>query len=156
MKVKSENVFIFAHPQRGYVAKLGDFSSSSTIFSGNGEQDPVLDLLGYTPIWVAPEYKGPARFSELVQIDVFAFGLLVWTIVCNGFRFFMDLDLSNEERLKELNDLKRSQKLLEIAISLCMNRCGDVDIEKTARIFVHTLREPSTRKLSSALDILKR
>jgi hypothetical protein len=148
---------VFPHAERGYIAKLGDFSSSTMSFPTEEDLDPVLDLLGYTPVWVAPEYSGPAPFSELLLMDVFAFGLLVWTVVCNGFRFFMDLDLDGEENLQQLKDLKLdSLKLLEITCMVSLKCCGDVDIEPAVEIFANTVREPAKRNLGTALDILKR
>jgi hypothetical protein len=148
---------VFPHAERGYIAKLGDFSSSTLNVSGQDDLDPVLDLLGYTPLWVAPEYSGPAPFSELLLMDVFAFGLLVWTVVCNGFRFFMDFNLDSEENLQQLKDLKKdSSKLLEITCMVSLKLCGDVDIGPVVEIFANTVREPAKRNLGTTLDILKR
>jgi len=82
-QIKMENGFVFSHSERGYIAKLGDFSSSAMSFS-LGDFNQKLCLGGYRPLWVAPEYSGPATFGELRAMDTFSFGMLVGTVVQNG------------------------------------------------------------------------
>jgi hypothetical protein len=147
---------VFRHEERGYIAKLGDFSSSSISLPTDEDPDPTLDLLGYTPLWIAPEYNGPAPFSNLVQSDVFAFGLLIWTIVCNGDRFFASIKLDNEEELKQLKDLKAAPKLLKIAIMMSSRHYKEDDLMMIAELYVSTLRGPTERDFGRALRVLRR
>lgn len=77
--MKSENVLIFSHPKKTYVAKLGDFG-----FSIVGEASAPRVNIGGTMPWRAPESYGPVAREHLAKTDVYSYGLTVWRIAMDG------------------------------------------------------------------------
>lgn len=77
--MKSENVLIFSHPQKTYVAKLGDFG-----FSIVGEASAPRVNLGGTMPWRAPESYQPVAREYLAKTDVYSYGLTVWRLAMDG------------------------------------------------------------------------
>ncbi|KAF7948277.1 uncharacterized protein EAE97_003688 [Botrytis byssoidea] len=77
--MKSENVLIFSHPQKTYVAKLGDFG-----FSIVGEASAPRVNIGGTMPWRAPESYEPVAREHLAKTDVYSYGLIVWRIAMDG------------------------------------------------------------------------
>ena len=107
--VKAENVLIFSHSQRHYIAKIADFGYS-VIQVGRSERL----FLGGTFPWKAPEATGALPFSALKLTDVYSFGLLVWKIAISGsspFRFA----LGPQAEVRLIEDCKRDGSLLELA-----------------------------------------
>lgn len=109
--VKSENVLVFSHPQRRYVAKVADFGFS-VIETAQTKQCRI----GGTPYWRAPETKGEIPVHALKYTDVFSFGLLTWRIAIDGKNPF-DLILSDQiegsNAIQEIDCLKQEDKLLQ-------------------------------------------
>lgn len=77
--VKSENVLIFSHPDKVYLAKLGDFG-----FSRAGDTGSAAVRLGGTRPWMAPEVLKPIPKEDLHLTDVYSYGLLVWRVAANN------------------------------------------------------------------------
>ncbi|KAL5325057.1 hypothetical protein ACEPPN_006179 [Leptodophora sp. 'Broadleaf-Isolate-01'] len=77
--MKSENVLIFSHPQKTYVAKLGDFG-----FSIVGEASAPRVNIGGTMPWRAPESYGLVAREYLAKTDVYSYGLTVWRLAMDG------------------------------------------------------------------------
>jgi serine/threonine protein kinase len=103
--VKSENVLIFAHPEKKYLAKVADFG-----FSIVGEALDAQIYVGGTRPWRAPEAKTRLEKPFLKATDVYSYGLLLWRLATDGkdpFRFLppselqQDADLDAVERFKE-------------------------------------------------------
>lgn len=74
--VKSENVLIFTHPERQYVAKVADFGYSVVA----GAADLMINVGGTRP-WKAPEANIPVSKAQSKLTDVYSFGLLVWRVL---------------------------------------------------------------------------
>ncbi|KGO76508.1 hypothetical protein PITC_087870 [Penicillium italicum] len=105
--VKSENILIFSHPEKEYIAKLSDFG-----FSMVGEAADVEVYVGGTRPWKAPEARSPVPKQFLRATDVYSYGLLLWRLASDGrdpFRFWAltstsllgDLYFQELERIKE-------------------------------------------------------
>lgn len=77
--MKSENVLIFSHPQKTYVAKLGDFG-----FSIVGEASAPRVNIGGTMPWRAPESSRPVAREYLAKTDVYSYGLTIWRLAMDG------------------------------------------------------------------------
>jgi len=77
--MKSENVLIFSHPQKKYVAKLGDFG-----FSIVGEASAPRVNIGGTMPWRAPESHVPVARECLAKTDVYSYGLTIWRLAMDG------------------------------------------------------------------------
>jgi serine/threonine protein kinase len=105
--VKSENVLIFAHPEKKYLAKVADFG-----FSLVGEAAHAEVHVGGTKPWKAPETKQRLAKQFLKATDVYSYGLLLWRLATDGkdpFRFLPSSELKGDpyldvlERFKELD-----------------------------------------------------
>ena len=105
--VKSENILIFSHPEREYIAKLSDFGFSMVREAADAEV-----YVGGTGPWKAPEARSPVPKHFLRATDVYSYGLLLWRLASDGhdpFRFWAltstslrgDIYLQELERIKE-------------------------------------------------------
>jgi hypothetical protein len=103
-----------------------------------------------------------ATFPSLEAMDIFAFGLLAWTVVFNGENPLREIDLGDDsaENIRLLKRLKDNPLFVELAMKSVraaeMCACGDIDSELFNTILEHTLRGPSTRKLQPVLSALQR
>lgn len=77
--IKTENVLIFSHDVKTYVAKLADFG-----FSVIETSEEERRLPGFTPPWEAPEAHSKIPMDQLKSTDLYSFGLLVWVVALDG------------------------------------------------------------------------
>ncbi|KAL3478344.1 kinase-like protein [Aspergillus californicus] len=106
--VKSENVLIFSHPEREYIAKLSDFG-----FSIVGEAADAEAYVGGTRPWKAPEAKSPVPNHLLRATDIYSYGLLLWRLASDGhdpFRFWAPTStgLQGDHYLQEIEKIKEN------------------------------------------------
>jgi len=109
--VKSENVLVFSHPQRRYVAKVADFG-----FSVIETVQTKQCRIGGTPYWRAPETKDEIPVHALKYTDVFSFGLLIWRIAIDGknpFDLILSDHIEGSNAIQEIDRLKQEDKLLQ-------------------------------------------
>lgn len=107
--VKSQNILIFSHPQRAYVAKVANFGFSVVEAMANSEV-----TIGGTQPWKAPESRAPISAYALKLTDIFSFGLLLWTIAINGknpFDLIIPSQLHGSARTMEIERLKQEDEL---------------------------------------------
>jgi hypothetical protein len=143
-----------------YTAKLGDFGSSTMNYSAGDPSNPKLALGGFTQLWVAPEYSGPAPFEALRAMDVFSFGLLTWTVVQNGQPILAALlsQVSAAKIAATLKEYKESPgfiSMIKHAVTL-PGYCGDVVMEDLTAVLESTLGTPLCRDLDLALGSLRK
>jgi serine/threonine protein kinase len=77
--VKSENVLVFKHPSRKYIAKVADFGLAVI----NPDPEKQHYLLGSTWMWEAPECHTMLSVDGLKLTDVYSFGLVSWRVLVN-------------------------------------------------------------------------
>ncbi|KAF2191977.1 hypothetical protein K469DRAFT_805290 [Zopfia rhizophila CBS 207.26] len=151
--VKSENVLVLMSEDRNYpfLAKLSDFGFS---IDTSSTDESCGHLVGYTPLWAAPEATSRLQYSAMFLTDVYSFGFVIWSIVADGQSLFDDLrDLPQDPqgRFEAFNSLKVSDQLLASNIRqiLCANeRESDVDYAETFEFVHYTLKlNPSERNL---------
>lgn len=90
--VKAENVLMFPSEGRDcpFVAKVSDFGFSlDTGIMGPGEHGR---LVGYTPLWAAPEAEEQMAYAEMHRTDIYSLGFVIWTVALNGQSLFEVLD----------------------------------------------------------------
>lgn len=107
--VKSENVLIFSHPERQYIAKVADFG-----FSVVAEAADSMISIGGTRPWKAPEANSPVSKAQSKLTDVYSFGLLVWRVAADGkspFDLIMSNSLQEEEYFTEIERIKQDDEL---------------------------------------------
>jgi serine/threonine protein kinase len=106
--VKSENILIFAHSEREFIAKLSDFG-----FSVIGEAASAEVDVGGTRPWKAPEAKSAVPKHLLQATDIYSYGLLLWRLATDGkdpFRFWVSSNLRGEAYLEELERIKEDDQ----------------------------------------------
>lgn len=108
--VKSENVLIFTHPEKRFLAKLGDFG-----FSRAGDTSSVAVRLGGTRPWIAPEVLQPILKADLHLTDVYSYGLLVWRVAANNANPFA-LVLPKNSDAQAFNDMVMDLKQRDVLI----------------------------------------
>lgn len=107
--VKSENILIFSHPERQYIAKVADFGFSVVAAAAD-----LLFNVGGTRPWKAPETNNPVPREQSKLTDVYSFGLLVWRVATDGkspFGFIVSGSLQEEEHFAEIERMKRDDEL---------------------------------------------
>lgn len=77
--VKSENVLVYGHRNRQYVAKLSDFGLAII----NPSTSKTHNLPGCTWMWSAPECQQQLTVTGLKLTDVYSFGLTAWRVLTN-------------------------------------------------------------------------
>ena len=151
--IKLENILVFPHSSRGYVAKLADFGFTMVDLDGNAG---TSFLRGRTYPWDAPESEQRMDRHSLKMTDVYSYGFLIWRCMCYGHYPFTE----NEGGIKrglfsELIGWKRNDKLLEVAVASlkCIIPNDIRDSIKTA--LTHSLRHnPQDRDLQLCLGTL--
>lgn len=123
--MKLENILVCSSEAgSGIVAKLSDFGLSIFV----GENDPTpMKLPGGTQPWNSPEWRESLPSREFYKTDVYSAGLLIWAVFSlgqdpfgrGGQNIFAGAELlpgdSRDQQLLKIDDLKRSDKVLEIA-----------------------------------------
>ncbi|ERF69389.1 hypothetical protein EPUS_05934 [Endocarpon pusillum Z07020] len=107
--VKAENVLVFSHPEKKYIAKIADFG-----FSVVGEAAAVAMHLAGTRPWKAPETTGPVQRDQLKFTDVYSYGLFVWRTAVdsmNPFSFLLPAGLKADEFNAEVERIKQADEL---------------------------------------------
>lgn len=107
--IKPENILVFAHKSRRFIAKLADFG-----FSVLRPGQSLGISIGGTRTWRAPETDKPIPTQLLPLTDIFSFGLLVWSVAVNGMDPFAIIlpPLSQDEKYKAIDRLKKEDGLL--------------------------------------------
>jgi serine/threonine protein kinase len=107
--MKGENVLVFSHPQKKYLAKIADFG-----FSVVGEvASHAIHLAGTRP-WKAPETIGPVQRDQLKLTDVYSYGLFVWRTAVDGmnpFSLLLPAGLNVDESHAEIERMKQADEL---------------------------------------------
>lgn len=172
--LKSENVLIFSHPERGYIAKLSDFGS--TVEGGHiarvlGKRNTAYtreDVRMNSRVsvislpWNAPEYEYHMKGFQLRLQDIYSLGLLVWRTILDGRDPFETLHLSMEQdRFIAIEKVKRDDIFTEmIQESLQIRQdtgelAMDVDIQSINNVMNATIQvDPNQRSLRTAITRL--
>lgn len=106
--VKSENILIFSHSEKEYVAKLSDFGFSMVREATNADV-----YVGGTRPWKAPEARSPVSRHLLQATDIYSYGLLLWRLATDGqdpFRFWVSSALQGDAYLDELEQIKEKDQ----------------------------------------------
>jgi serine/threonine protein kinase len=111
--VKSENVLIFQHRDRRFIAKLGDFGGSVL----DMEEESLLQS-GTQP-WNAPEWREKMKKDRLPMTDIYSFGLLFWRTILRrdpfSIKALFDLPSEPVERFAAIQNLKQKDEILPMS-----------------------------------------
>jgi len=154
--VKNENILIFGHRDRGFIAKVADFGCAVL---EQRELDERTTALGGTPPWNAPEFRDSklARAS-IKATDVYSYGFVVWRVMIDGRDPFESFHFDNVGKLATIAAWKEQDELVEKAIwSLASQPESDVLAEEVCSILEATLQAvPSKRDLKHVLQTFDR
>lgn len=164
--LKMENVLVIATPEDPecpVIAKLSDFGFSLDLSYQTG----LRKLVGFTPLWAAPEYTQELSPEGLKLTDVYSLGFIVWSVaICgrNPFEalqeYLPDEDSTNDQ-IAMFNFLKETNGILGVALShveagvYAEGLPGD--IFRCRAYLAHTLQlDPDNRKLDLVLEELRK
>ena len=154
--VKNENILIFRHSERGFIAKLADFGCAVL---DQSELDERTAALGGTPPWSAPEFRDCKLARESMKAtDVYSYGFVVWRVMIDGRDPFEGFDFGGAGKLATIEVWKERDEVVEKAIwSLASQPESDVLVDEVCSILEVTLqKEPSRRNIRFALQIFGR
>jgi serine/threonine protein kinase len=146
----------------GIVAKLSDFGLSMFV----GEIDPTPQKLpGGTQPWNSPEWRESRPSKDFYKSDMYSAGLLIWATFSlgedpfdqEGHNIFAEPEIlptdSREEQLSKIENLKRSDKILEIACRTTVVTLTSFD--NRSRSLQNTFFRPKSNINHSLLTALK-
>ncbi|RDA93538.1 hypothetical protein CP533_3972 [Ophiocordyceps camponoti-saundersi (nom. inval.)] len=162
--LKHENVLVFAnrYPEpagQPFTAKVADFGGSvMDVVDGSGSHSIPMNTFPYE----APEIGKKLSVDGVKKTDAFSYGMLIWRCMLDchdvlaAINFIVPLGRPSQQDRENLNKLKTSDQLLEMAIASLSKHCTTRDLPQeslgliiTSLIF--TLRgDPSQRALDRA------
>jgi serine/threonine protein kinase len=111
--VKMENILIFPHNSRRFVAKLVDFGYSMVDPDGKSQ---TTKLKGGTRPWYAPEQNCWLAWNDLHLTDIYSFGLVIWRTMCYGHPpFHRGGGIIDAEMSQEIVAMAQNDSMLEVA-----------------------------------------
>ena len=101
--VKDTNMLVCASKEKDFVVKVSDFGFAISLLSNSPQ------VVGYTPYWEAPELHEPLQRTRLCQLDIYSYGLLLYTVMKNGALFYDATETEN--RASDILKMKSSNFL---------------------------------------------
>jgi ankyrin repeat protein/serine/threonine protein kinase len=162
--LKMDNVLVLStpdDPECPVIAKLSDFGFSLDV----SQQKDLSSLIGFTPLWAAPEYTQSLSVGGLKLTDVYSLGFIVWSVAINGrnpFEEFQDNFGGSEPTVDQVGMfifVKETNEMLEFATTHVQNQAKDLpgDVAKCCGYLTHTLQlDPAQRNLSFLLEGLRK
>jgi len=162
--VKAENVLMFPSqdPDCPFVAKVSDFGFA--LDTSTRESGDYGCLVGYTPLWAAPEAEQPMVYSKMHSTDIYSLGFVIWTVAMNGQSLFDALDELPAEPalryagfrfLKDIDDMDAAAA--RHILTTTNNPYGsDLNVPELMELSRMTLRlRPEERDLGSLVAVLQ-
>jgi serine/threonine protein kinase len=157
--VKPDNILVFRHPGRKYLAKLSDFGSSVFL-----HDSPALNRLKTgTPLWQAPECLQLIESSQLARTDIYSLGMVIHDIFLNGlYSSIIKAMPSSEVQLMKDDDLIKLHAA-QTQLLLAKGRAGsgieeyDKEVHENLGLLLYTMlsKDPKDRT-SSTREVLQR
>jgi serine/threonine protein kinase len=146
--IKDSNMLVCKHKDRSFVVKVSDFGFAISLHDENPR------LVGHTHFLEAPEANSPLESKHLVQLDIYSYGLLVYTVMKNGTVFYegtpQDGRSENIAKMKNSNLLPaalQSNLLLTMEQEKCL-------ILIFCKILAYCLRANPTDRFRDMRDVL--
>jgi len=159
--VKMENVLVFPSDDLDYpfIGKVSDFGFAMDTSSLADSSDY---LVGFTPLWAAPEASNKLLRSRMHLTDIYSFGFVIWSVVLNGQNPFKvhvrHLPTEPQSRLEAFKFLKETDELLNVAVDQLhsVELDPDTDLVEIFNFLLRTLRyDPNERDLSTVVKALQ-
>jgi serine/threonine protein kinase len=152
--VKPENVLIFPHSQKKFVAKISDFGLS--LFNLGGKSTSTREL-GRTEPWNAPESGHLLSWRDRKLTDVYTYGFLIWRVMAYGHAPFDQSRGSLSKKSELMIKAAKQQDEVPLKMRRSLAACiGDSallgKLYSVAELTVQLDR--SKRQLIKAVDVL--
>ncbi|OJJ45965.1 hypothetical protein ASPZODRAFT_143828 [Penicilliopsis zonata CBS 506.65] len=154
--VKSENVLIFRHAEREYIAKMSDFGFSTVREAASEEV-----FMGGTRPWKAPETRNRVARERMAATDVYSYGLLLWRLAADGHSPFGFIDcLLPIDRMKEEDVLIENTGLDRWFVQYQQESAADLKADAFYTLLPAALNrclsvDPAKRDLTEAIAALQ-
>ncbi|KAF2475253.1 uncharacterized protein BDR25DRAFT_382128 [Lindgomyces ingoldianus] len=149
--VKSENVLVFGHPIRQYVAKLSDFGLA--VVSPSAAEQHYLP--GCTWLWSAPEAQQKLSVLGMQLTDVYSFGLTAWRVLMNCQDPFQWISRNLEAPSNQHQFVQQMKMSPAFPQAVIQSLSGLGNSGFARQVIVATLSlEPTERSLESAIHAL--
>ncbi|ERF77249.1 hypothetical protein EPUS_05818 [Endocarpon pusillum Z07020] len=115
--IKNTNILMCKHKTRNFVAKVSDFGFAISVHDENPR------LVGHTFYLEAPEAKSPLQPKHLVQLDIYSYGLLLYTVMKNGTMFYDSIPVDGRsENVAKMKNSNLLPALLQANLLQTMDR----------------------------------
>ena len=149
--IKDSNMLVCKSTSKPFIVKLSDFGFALSLHDDNPR------LKGFTNFLEAPEAQEPLKKDRLTQLDIYSYGLLMYTILKCGTAFYQGFPTEN--RLEEIVNLKRSNLLPSFLQANLLKLQGERCLMLFfCKIIAYSLRaDPSERfqNMNHILQLLK-
>ena len=149
--IKDSNMLVCKSTSKPFIVKLSDFGFALSLHDDNPR------LKGFTNFLEAPEAQEPLKKDRLTQLDIYSYGLLMYTILKCGTAFYQGFPTEN--RLEEIVNLKRSNLLPSFLQANLLKLQGERCLMLFfCKIIAYSLRaDPSARfqNMNHILQLLK-
>ncbi|KAF7556850.1 hypothetical protein G7Z17_g1092 [Cylindrodendrum hubeiense] len=145
--VKPSNLLVCKHATRKFIVKVSDFGFSIPLNGGC--------LIGSTEMYRAPEAdEGSLQGQYLRQLDIYSFGLTLWTIMGDGVPFWSAIP--EEDRSENISKMKKSNTLAVLAPSNILIRMRDdaLPLLILCRILFYSLQSSPENRFRDISEII--
>lgn len=146
--VKDTNMLVCASKDKKIVVKVSDFGFAISLLNDSPR------VVGYTPYWEAPELHEPLQRTRLCQLDIYSYGLLLYTVMKNGALFYNATKTENQVsdilKMKTSNLLQATMRM-NLLLTMKNERCMLLII---CNILHFCLHADAGKRFSSMHDLL--
>ena len=147
--VKDTNMLVCTSKEKKFVVKVSDFGFALSLLSESPH------VVGYTPYWEAPELHEPLQRTGLCQLDIYSYGLLLYTVMKNGALFYHATGTASQ--ISEILKMKSSNLLqatmrMNLLLHMKNERCMLFII---CKILYYCLQADAGKRFRSMHDLLE-
>lgn len=150
--VKDKNMLVCASKVRKFVVKVSDLGFALSLL------DDSPYIRGYSPYWEAPEIHEPLQRTHLCQLDIYSYGILLYTVMKNGALFYEANETENRAShilmLKKSNFLPATM-LMNLLLRMRDERCMLLIICKILTFCLHADAKKRFRSMHDLLKLLR-
>jgi serine/threonine protein kinase len=148
--IKDSNMLVCKDKMRDFVVKISDFGFALSVHDSNPR------LVGHTQFLEAPEAHKPLQPEHLVQLDIYSYGLVLYTVMKNGTMYYESIP--EESRHENVMKLKTSNLLAatmqsNLLLHMTQDKCLLLIF---CGILAYSLRADPVERFHSMEDILDR
>lgn len=150
--VKDTNMLVCTSKEKKFVVKVSDFGFAISLLSDSPH------VVGYTPYWEAPELHEPLQRTGLCQLDIYSYGLLLYTVMKNGALFYHATETASQVsdilKMKSSNLLQATMRM-NLLLHMKNERCMLFIICNILYYCLHADAGKRFRSMHDLLELLK-